>query len=211
MAYALAQGDIIQVTVSYFQQNVVEMQNTFHYRMAAPTTIANGEAALNLLINQFFEETTSTHWPNAWAGVSSTSVAVSKIKAQRIFPLRNVPLIALRDVPGIVVSTAFPGVLQWSITERGDFAGKGKTGGIRIPGLPETAVLDGRLTPAFQTAAVTLRSFVTTTKTTVGGEAATWVPIIFNRTLPATSQDITSATIQESVRAQRTRIIFRGI
>lgn len=211
MAYTMAVGDIVQATVTYFQTNVVQMMNTFHYRLIEPASLPDGAQALTQLLNSFFGNDTSTHWPNAWAGISSLTIAISEVRAQRIFPIRNVPVVIPRDITGIVQSEGAPGVIQYTIVEQGDFARQGGAGGLRVPGIPLAFLQDSLITPEFQTLAANLVSFAQTDKIVVGTPNVIWRPIIFNRTQPATSQDVTRATLKQEVRSQRTRVAFRGI
>lgn len=208
MPYPINTGDIVQVNVSYFQNQVVQEINTFHYRLTSGGPVADGAQAITVFLDTFFNNATSTQWPNAWAGVSSSEVAVSEVRGQHIWPTRHVPVPVARQIPGISIQPSFPGPVQWTISRSGEVSTKGAVGGLRIPGLPHDAVSDSRLTPAFMTAAESLRSFVTTPK--ILG-SVTWSPIIFKRAAPDASQLVAFAIIRPEVRTQRTRVSLRGI
>ena len=203
-------GDIVLITAVFRSLNVDTMFNTLYWRFEGPQAIANGNEALSDLMifhgNDAIASTFATNWKE-WA---SQDFTLDAIWGQKVYPTRFVRQVQDVAVPGGNAVQAMPGLVQATIVRRGLQAGKGKTGAIRVCGVREDAVEFGQLNAIAQTQLENLAQNITGS-IALTQPSANWRAVIFDRASPGFSQPVESTEVKLNVRAQRSRINFRGI
>lgn len=202
-----AVGMILQCTLRG-QQDAQTTLTVLHFRLEADPTPAPIYAALGAF-NTHISSGVNNLWTRYLNCISNVWEATS-ITSQIIYPIRYVGQSLLKGGEfGSVSGTALPVGNMVAITKRAEIAGPHGVGGVRMPGVPTSHAFESMVTANGFLAYNIMALELTDNQTPTGGQ--NWNPIIFNRSSPATSAPIESASTQPQIRTMSRRVVGRGI
>lgn len=198
--------DLVQTTFigKLFEQEVL---NVFYYRIGTPSTSSNYMVAIK-------------NWAQ-YAGSGTTSMApvllacqapeytLMGIRAQRVWPTRDRYYYQVLDLPG-THADACTSPNQSAVIERYSAGGNRKSvGSTHIPGVPSTAMDEGRWTAGYRTllqavADRMLIDHITTLETTEGHLEIT------GKTSMGVTNPVVGSIVKDTVRVMRRRTIGVG-
>jgi hypothetical protein len=209
MPYTINQGDIVQVTVVTEMPAIRRCLNVLHYRYIEEPTIPDGAGAILDLLQHFGNPALTLSWPGTWRELASDQAVIEEYWGQRIYPVRYAKVKMDTNQVGTLPGEPLPAVAQFAIEKRGDIAARYAVGGVRIAGLEESLEAASQLTVAGRVVADNMAQFIRSKLTTPGG--VEWQPIVYRRSNPGSSVDVTESMVNGVISSQRTRIAFRGI
>lgn len=208
--FPLAIGDIVLITMVFRSLNVDTMFNTLYWRFEGPADIPDGPNAIEDLMQFHGNDAIASTFATNWKDWASQDFTLDAVWGQRVYPTRMVKQIVDVAVPGANAVQGMPGLVQATIVRRALVAGRGATGAIRVCGVREDAVEFGQLNAIaiqqLENLALNIQGQIV-----LPAPTANWRAIIFNRANPVFSQPVESTEVKTNVRAQRSRINFRGI
>ena len=210
MAYPISGGAILQVT-RYCTINDQAVETVRCYQLPIGNDISDGNAFLIALANAI--DMTGAGWGGLMTDNQSEDVINISYKAQAIYPQRYAyaSLITAHTTGG-AGGDAMPQNLAFVITCQGDYPGRHNVGNVHLTGFQDSQTSEGFIVPGFLGIMSNIAVALTNTLfVQSGNDSAQVYPVILNRAAPSTSQPITHATVQETVRTMRSRTVGRGI
>lgn len=209
MAYPITTGSLIELGIAgtLFGQRTLTL---FHYRITG-TTITDGQAALedwldsltgNIAIGGAYFAACSEDWTGYQ--LSAQVIYVPGPSVQR----RPKVVLSITTFPGEVASPSLPPGVAAALTRRSEVASRRGLGTIHMPGVPTSFTSGGELSTLGIDSYTTLGGAFMENPT-IGSMTGT--PMIYNRSNPADSIQVTSVTPQSTVRTMRRRVVGRGI
>jgi hypothetical protein len=209
LAYNVSAGDIIEVTI----RGSINLQTTLsilHYRLA--TITPQDGPTLAGLFNGEINSALPSCLLSAYADCCSEDMIILEVGLQWIYPIRYARLNYTAVIgTGVVPSPCLPPAVATALTKRSDLAGRSKQGTLHMPGVPTSFVGSGLLNAPAIAAYNSLGTLLNDTVTPTGSGGSDFIPIIFHRSSPAGSVDITNVVVQDTSRTMRRRVVGRGI
>lgn len=203
MAYTLSQGTIAEILVSGTCNGQIVM-SLFHYRMTSGSTIADGAAALGTVMSDFNTQVMTAYknlMPENWEGLERSIQAIAPNRYRRIIT----SIAGQFGAGGTCNNQSAAG----AITKYTDIATRAGLGTLHVPCIPDLQLQNGELAAGWIAAASTLAATMDNVLTST--PTASWSPVVYSRTSPATSPIITGLVVQNSIRTARRRVLRRGI
>lgn len=209
MAYPITTGTIIELGIAgtLFAQRTLTL---FHYRLTG-TTVTDGEAALEEWLSSL---TGNVALGGAYFAACSEDWTGYQLSAQVIFvpgpSVQRRPKVVMNisTYEGEVASPSLPPGVAVALTRRSEVATRRGVGTIHMPAVPTSYTANGSLNST-GLADYTTFGDACMENPTIG--TLTGVPLIYNRTAPVDSIQVTSVTPQSTLRTMRRRVVGRGI
>lgn len=203
----LSTGTIVQVTLEgrLFAQTTLTV---LHYRLDA----TGGPTDMDLLFDQFRTALTvgTTNFYESYIECLSADYVPSYITMQAIYPIRyRARIYTPIQVSGLVAGDSMPPGVQVSITKQSALAQRDGIGGVRMPAVPISFVIEGQISPSAEDAYTIFANNLNNAY--VAGAGNTFTPVIFHRLNPDNSLVIATAIVQRTVRTISRRVVGRGI
>lgn len=207
MAYPLFVGDIVEVTIRS-TVNAQTCLSLFHYRFDGSGTVPDGGGAILQFLNVL---NGGAGLVAKYAALMGSNCPINELRGQMIRssrwnPISVAPITPAGTWDGDGVSNPSVAV---AFTKRAEAATRSGRGTLHMPGVPEDAMVGGKISNGYRDAADPLEAQIAAVVTPSSGRV--WTPIIYNRTNPANSQVIVSVSTEENLRTMRRRVVGRGI
>lgn len=205
MAYPISPGAVAEVTVEGTYNGQLFM-SLFHYRLLNGSTIPDGAATITALINWFAGPSDNLLF---YLGCLTNEIDDIQVYGQWITPFRYRYLPqAGGPYTGTGGALGYPQNVSAALTKFGEAANRKNIGTLHMPGVVTTFIAGGEITPlGFGAYDGMCAALVTTFVAPGGGEM---IPVIFNRSSPATSPRIVGAFTQPTSRTNRRRTVGVG-
>lgn len=207
MAYPISPNSIAEITLVQ-RLDGQTMLSILHYRYFGTADILDGAVALTTLVDDL-NDNDPGRFVYEMAQAQVNTVTYTQIVAQWILPSRwaralYVPFRATGTRAVDAISSSSAAV----ITKRTDFPAPHGVGSLHLGGLAYTDAFQSQWTLATRALTDNVGLAMKRPVTLAGGELR---PVVLNRTLPATSQEILSAITEPTVRTMRSRVVGRGV
>lgn len=204
----VSEGAIFEVRIN-LSQSGQRLLNVLHYRLDTeePMDVLTvcDDMATALLGD---EETDSII--TAYQAFANVTLDFLYIDIQAIYPTRYAYRRYDMNGAGLRVGDAMPQNVQLSITKR-SWAAEVRSGGrMEVAGASTDDVVDGIISVTATNLLTGLGTQLTLPLEIDGPVTSTVTPVIFNRTLPATSRVVEQFTVQPQSRVDRRRTVGRG-
>lgn len=208
MPYVIAPQSLMTFTIRGIHESQ-QIMSVFTYRYNGSQQIVDGEAALLAAWAQFQGAATGVF--DKWIAVVSNKVTDIKTQIQWTHPDRfaYIEMFKFPGTEGGVAGAAMPVNTSVAITKRTQNAGRGQVGTLHMPGVPQSFVVDGRLTPAANASYTELADRVKLTLSTVNIPMEL-LPVLFKESSPTVSNKIHSAEVKPFARVMRRRTVGLG-
>lgn len=213
MAYSILVDDIFETTIvsKLFLQ---EVQTVLHWKVTSAPTANMAWSQ----INSYLTTMSTSALFNAYLGCLSQDVVVKELRGQIVAPTRRPVVVFPMSVTGTVAVTAGAANISAFLVKRTDRithrkvpTGKGGVGGVHVPGIPNTAYVNGLITGAFQT---TLNAFGTLVCVPDALADGAITPVLWHRGASGVSTDtdeLVQCVAEPTSRVMRRRTVGLGI
>lgn len=206
-SYVISPQSIL--TVSFLgRHEAQQVMNVFTYRYNGSAELPDGVAAANAV------------WTNlngvaglftVWREALSVKVTQIEARLQWTHPDRFAYIVKTdpAKTEGAIGGDAYPVNTSAVITKRTINAGRDQVGAVHVPGVPMTFFTNGILQPAGLDAyAAVGAKTIEAINTAI--PAAEYLPVLFHRTSPAVSPQVTNISVQGFARIMRRRTVGVG-
>ena len=208
--YTPSKQSIIAATLT-MRMNGQTLMNTMHYQPdgSETGTFSDGAAVLDDFATKIDEA--GVGWSFLMGVFTSTVLEMVELKLQFVYPVRYAyktypAATALGTQPG----DALPQNVAAALTFQSNRAGRHEHGTLKIGGLPSSAVVGGNVDGPTRAHISSLGDFLKETAE-IPAAGFTYKGIIYRRTSPSTSSDISHNSVGTSARVNRRRTVGLGI
>jgi hypothetical protein len=203
----VAINDIVMVTIESqaFSQRFL---TTFHYKVTNVGTAFNPVLSATVGAADFAANALA---PYPWLKLCmSPQVVINRVRMQWLKPLRYAPGTFVTADPGTNIEDTTSTNQSAVVTRACDLSGRKYVGSIHVPAVSQANLLNGLCKPAYKAQLDALAGSLLNTLT-LPTEGLVIKPVLYNRTGPVFSTDITRAFAQDTARVMRRRTVGLGI
>jgi len=205
--YTVGNGAILEVSFrgrSLGQRTI----SLFHYRYETDADPVDGIALINTA-NPLINAAGAGKLLKEYMTPLVDGFTMEEVVYQWLFPTRRARIVKVPAVPtGAIPDAPLPPNVALTITKRSDVAGRHGVGSLHMPGTGIAGLNGGEWIPAYLDS---FGSLLTALHQSVNIEfGQNLVPVIFNRTTPTDSVEITSANSNVTVRTMHRRTVGVG-